>query len=201
MLLYPTLPILHSILLLLSTTTSTKTTITVVDAWSPNNLWRLGRGQRLRPVPTNLCVLAERPPTAAASSSSPSSSSSSRREEEEEEREYNSIYHAVPIYTDFNDVDLVSTAPGYFDYEKDIVSPYDEHERDYSFQMPTLEVPEKEENNNGYSQTQQRQQQDDDDVVTLLKLQRRTHRITILNNHSTSNKNMTILTTTTTTKT
>mmetsp|Transcript_13175 Transcript_13175/g.14969 ORF Transcript_13175/g.14969 Transcript_13175/m.14969 type:complete len:837 (-) Transcript_13175:78-2588(-) len=32
-----------------------------VDAWSPGKLFNFGRGQRLRPVPTNLCVLAGRP--------------------------------------------------------------------------------------------------------------------------------------------
>jgi len=34
---------------------------TVTEAWSPGSLLRLGRGPRLRPVPTNLCVLAGRP--------------------------------------------------------------------------------------------------------------------------------------------
>ena len=32
---------------------------TVTEAWGPRNIFR--RGQRLRPVPTNLCVLAGRP--------------------------------------------------------------------------------------------------------------------------------------------
>lgn len=35
--------------------------VPVTDAWSPGSLLRLGRGPRLRPVPTNLCVLAGRP--------------------------------------------------------------------------------------------------------------------------------------------
>jgi len=34
---------------------------TVTEAWSPGSLLRFRRGQRLRPVPTNLCVLAGRP--------------------------------------------------------------------------------------------------------------------------------------------
>eukprot|EP00531_Pseudo-nitzschia_arenysensis_P006334 CAMPEP_0116127454 /NCGR_PEP_ID=MMETSP0329-20121206/6848_1 /TAXON_ID=697910 /ORGANISM="Pseudo-nitzschia arenysensis, Strain B593" /LENGTH=808 /DNA_ID=CAMNT_0003621553 /DNA_START=281 /DNA_END=2707 /DNA_ORIENTATION=+ len=34
---------------------------TVTEAWGPGNLLRFRRGQRLRPVPTNLCVLAGRP--------------------------------------------------------------------------------------------------------------------------------------------
>lgn len=34
---------------------------TVTEAWSPDSLLRFGRGPRLRPVPTNLCVLAGRP--------------------------------------------------------------------------------------------------------------------------------------------
>jgi glucose-6-phosphate isomerase len=34
---------------------------TVTEAWSPGSLLRFGRGPRLRPVPTNLCVLAGRP--------------------------------------------------------------------------------------------------------------------------------------------
>jgi len=33
----------------------------VIEAWSPGNLFRFGRGPRLRPVPTNLCVQAGRP--------------------------------------------------------------------------------------------------------------------------------------------
>jgi len=32
-----------------------------VDAWSPGSLFNFGRGPRLWPVPTNLCVLAGRP--------------------------------------------------------------------------------------------------------------------------------------------
>jgi len=33
----------------------------VIEAWSPGSLFRFGRGPRLRPVPTNLCVQAGRP--------------------------------------------------------------------------------------------------------------------------------------------
>lgn len=38
----------------------------MAQAWSPARLFRLGRGPRLLPVPTNLCVLAERPNSAAS---------------------------------------------------------------------------------------------------------------------------------------
>ena len=39
---------------------------TVTEAWSPGSILRFGRGPRLRPVPTNLCVLAGRPRTSSS---------------------------------------------------------------------------------------------------------------------------------------
>ena len=77
--------ILHASLLLLSLSLSA----TITDAWSPGSLFRFGRGPRLRPVPTNLCVLAGRPRTSSSvqmpedfdngSASSPGSSSTNGR--------------------------------------------------------------------------------------------------------------------------
>jgi hypothetical protein len=107
----------------------------------------------MRPMPTNLGVLAERPLQAASSSSSSNLTPEERQEgvgqrsklqqqqqqqEQQQQKSYR-MYHAVPVYTDFNDVDLVSTAPtpDYFPFadEGEIVSPYDAHERDFTFQM------------------------------------------------------------------
>lgn len=104
----------------------------------------------MRPVtPTNLCVLAERPLAAGAAESSRTPEERRRQEErsnhkkavlkEQQQQQQKSyrMYHAVPIYTDFNDVDLVSTAPDFFPFpdDGDVVSPYDAHERDFTFQM------------------------------------------------------------------
>eukprot|EP00539_Tryblionella_compressa_P019594 CAMPEP_0178871216 /NCGR_PEP_ID=MMETSP0747-20121128/7489_1 /TAXON_ID=913974 /ORGANISM="Nitzschia punctata, Strain CCMP561" /LENGTH=853 /DNA_ID=CAMNT_0020538383 /DNA_START=1065 /DNA_END=3626 /DNA_ORIENTATION=+ len=141
----PSVPpvLIHSILLLFAAAPG-------VNAWSPANLWRLGRGQRLRPVPTNLCVLAERPPTSSSVSEQTNGDRypSERTQQEQEEQQQRLQRYSVPVYTDFNDVDLVSTAPDYFYYPDDgeIVSPYDEHERDYSIHMmPTQEENSQEE--------------------------------------------------------
>mmetsp|Transcript_3970 Transcript_3970/g.10396 ORF Transcript_3970/g.10396 Transcript_3970/m.10396 type:complete len:820 (+) Transcript_3970:304-2763(+) len=48
-------------LLLLFLLNSLLISATLTEAWSPGSLLRFGRGPRLRPVPTNLCVLAGRP--------------------------------------------------------------------------------------------------------------------------------------------
>lgn len=136
---------------LLSVIIITTTIIGPSNAWSPASLWRLGRGPRMRPVtPTNLCVLAERPLAAGAAESSRTPEERRRQEErsnhkktvlkeqqqQQQQKSYR-MYHAVPIYTDFNDVDLVSTAPDFFPFpdDGDVVSPYDAHERDFTFQM------------------------------------------------------------------
>ena len=110
-------------------------TLDQASAWSPSGLFRLGQRQRLRPVPTNLCVLTERPLTASSSPPLPEGKQDKTRKEREQELKQ--LIHSVPVYTDFNDVDLVSTAPDFFPYPDDgeVVSPYDEHERDFTFQM------------------------------------------------------------------
>mmetsp|Transcript_51985 Transcript_51985/g.125378 ORF Transcript_51985/g.125378 Transcript_51985/m.125378 type:complete len:818 (+) Transcript_51985:1228-3681(+) len=82
------------------------------EAWSPARLFRLGRGPRLRPVPTNLCVLAERPhskSSAAAAAASPSSQDSGSKSNSQGK---NKIKAAARLkYHNSNEMDVLSSSP------------------------------------------------------------------------------------------